>query len=56
LEKKRLYERPVLRKVRLVYKSSVLATCNTSTSLQPRDVPVYQGGCGPYDNNCSIPD
>mgnify|MGYP003574257795 CR=1 FL=1 len=32
MKKKRAYEKPVLRKVKLEVKTSVLAVCNTSTS------------------------
>jgi hypothetical protein len=55
LEKKQVYEKPLLRKVRLEAKTSVLATCNTSTFTQPRDVPVLGAGCGPLANNCFTP-
>ena len=55
MEKKQVYEKPLLRKVRLEAKTSVLATCNTSTFTQPRDVPVLGAGCGPLANNCFTP-
>ena len=45
LEKKLAYEKPVLRKVRLEVKTSVLAVCNSSI------VPTPQGGIP----NCHIP-
>ena len=35
MKKKRAYEKPVLRKVKLEVKTSVLAVCNTSTSTTP---------------------
>ena len=38
MEKKRVYERPALRKVRLEVKASVLATCHTSLTLTAQTV------------------
>ena len=35
LDKKRVYEKPLLRKVRLEVKTSVLAACNTSAVTTP---------------------
>jgi len=34
-ENRKPYEKPVLRKVRLEVKTSVLATCNTSVTMTP---------------------
>lgn len=35
MEKKKAYKAPVFRQVRLEVKTSVLATCETSTNLSP---------------------
>jgi hypothetical protein len=35
MNKKQTYEKPVLRKVRLEVKTSVLASCNVSSSVTP---------------------
>lgn len=45
MKKKQVYEKPLLRKVRLEIKTSVLDVCNTSTAVQPTDVPVLGAGC-----------
>jgi hypothetical protein len=45
-EKKQAYERPVLRKVRLEVKTSVLAVCNISSSTTPAP------GCNLPNSNC----
>jgi hypothetical protein len=45
MEKKRTYDKPVLRRVRLEVKTSVLATCHSSTSWDsPR---------GPFNEPCT---
>ena len=38
MQRKPTYEKPVLRKVRLEVKTSVLVDCNTSVSTTPVDV------------------
>jgi hypothetical protein len=53
LENKQAYEKPLLRKVRLEVRTSVLATCNTSTIPTPQDIPIPGGGC--LDNFCYTP-
>jgi hypothetical protein len=40
LEKKKAYEKPILRKVRLEVKTSVLATCNTTSVSTAKDLPL----------------
>jgi len=45
LETKQAYEKPLLRKVRLEVKTSVLATCNTSVVSTPMDIPTPGAGC-----------
>ncbi len=48
MEKKRVYERPALRMVRLDVKTAVLSVCNTSTTSRPTALyPVSPGTC--YD-------
>lgn len=51
MEKTRQYERPILRRVRLEVRTSVLAVCNTSTDVQPVNDPV-PGTCAM--NGCSL--
>jgi hypothetical protein len=50
MENKKLYERPVLRKVRLEVKTSVLATCNNSVpgSAKTQAVPCNISSCSTY--------
>lgn len=43
--KKRTYEKPLLRKVRLEPKTSVLSVCNTSTTATPTNSPTPGAGC-----------
>ena len=45
MEKKRAYQKPVLRKVRLEVKTSVLSTCHTSQTQQPNGVPDPLKNC-----------
>ena len=50
MDKKQAYHKPVLRKVQLEVATSVLATCNTSQSATPKNVPTFGAGC--LVNNC----
>jgi hypothetical protein len=46
MEKKRVYEKPALRRVRLDVKTAVLATCNLSTTTDPDGIcVVVKGTC-----------
>ena len=45
VKKKQAYEKPLLRKVRLEVKTSVLAACHFSTAQQPMDDPIPGAGC-----------
>lgn len=46
---KKPYEAPMVKKVRLEVKESVLAVCHTSQSLDPSYLP---GGCQLISNHC----
>jgi hypothetical protein len=50
MEAKKVYEKPMLRKVRLEVKNSVLATCHTSTSISAKtaDFPCNVVTCFTY--------
>jgi hypothetical protein len=52
LEKKRVYEKPVLRKVRLEVKTSVLGDCHTSTFMLSDTLPL---GCAQPLSACVQP-
>ena len=45
MKKKQAYQKPLLRKVRLEVKTSVLAACHFSTALGPMDDPIPGAGC-----------
>jgi hypothetical protein len=45
MDKKQAYHKPVLRKVQLEVTTSVLATCNTTTNLTPKNIPTPGAGC-----------
>jgi len=49
---KQTYQKPMLRRVRLEVKTSVLAVCNMSTVTQPKDFPL-PGSC--RLNGCYTP-
>jgi hypothetical protein len=42
---KKQYQKPVVKKVRLVMKNAVLADCHSSPNLTPRDDPTPGAGC-----------
>ena len=50
MNKKRIYAKPLLRKVRLQVSNSVLAACNTSFNNGPANVPEAGEGC--VSNQC----
>jgi hypothetical protein len=52
LDKKQLYHKPLLRKVRLEVKTSVLGVCNTTSNLTPKSLPTPTT-CA--INNCYTP-
>lgn len=53
MEKKQAYEKPVLRKVRLDVKTSVLSACNSSTNATPDATPF--GGKTCKTSGCMTP-
>jgi hypothetical protein len=47
---KKAYEAPTVKKVRLEVKNAVLATCNASPNMTPKDRPTQGAGC--HVNHC----
>jgi hypothetical protein len=48
-KKKKPYEKPLLRKVRLEVRTSVLAVCNTSTNFDPKTDVACSAAFGCYN-------